>query len=107
MDFKAHAREEAADDMVNVNTQVSSSMELPFGEYTFFILVIGEKNRQPLGFSASCGSSSAESPETRRANAICVCPFHTAIIQEVCQRYGGCLEKAMGAVPDGRHGLKV
>lgn len=53
VDFKAHAREEAAGDMVNVNTQVSSSMELPFGEYTcFFILMIGEKNRQPLGSSA-------------------------------------------------------
>lgn len=36
MDFKAHAGEEAAGDMVNVNTQVSSSMELPFGEYAFF-----------------------------------------------------------------------
>ncbi|KAG7237902.1 hypothetical protein INR49_031695, partial [Caranx melampygus] len=28
--FKTHVEEEAEDDMVNVNTQVSSNMELPF-----------------------------------------------------------------------------
>lgn len=39
VDFKAHAREEAEDDMVNVNTQVSSSMELPCGEYTLYLFL--------------------------------------------------------------------
>lgn len=38
--FKTYAREEGEDDMVNVNSQVSSSMELPFGEYTLLLLSV-------------------------------------------------------------------
>lgn len=34
--FKPRLWEEEEDDMVNVNAQVSSSMELPFGEHVHF-----------------------------------------------------------------------
>lgn len=86
--------------MVNVNTQVSSSMELPFGEYLFLCFY------QPGAFSGSCWLSpslsmvhaaavqlhrSAASQLVHRGNisAICVWLLHTPVIQEVCHRYGG------------------
>lgn len=41
----------------------------------------------PLSFWEVCRTAGAAHI------AICVCLFGTAIIQEVCQRYGGCLRK--------------
>lgn len=86
--------------MVNVNTQVRSSMELPFGEYTLFsVLMSGERKVecgscsqlflpvQRFRLQSSAGSRQIQSGSV---TAICVCLFHTAVIQEVCQRYGGC-----------------
>lgn len=64
--------------MVNVNAQVSSSVEPPFGEYDAGVWMWRARTR-----------SAAVAP----GGAICVWRFRTARIQEVCQRHGGCLRK--------------
>lgn len=83
--------------MVNVNTQVRSSMELPFGEYTLFSASMFSEGKVAAAgffflFGGLCCSRSRQI-QAGNVIAICVCLFHTAVIQEVCQRYGGCLNR--------------
>lgn len=94
--------------MVNVNTQVSSSMELPFGEYTLMFLstCVGGFSEKRSSVAAACfflsflcfraaaawllSSAGSQLILSGNITAICIWLFHTAVIQEVCQRYGGC-----------------
>lgn len=100
--------------MVNVNTQVTSSTERPLGECTIFIgsVAFSLKGRErcqsaavsafsslplALGFSMACAMAvpvhvlaGSQLTRGRRIIAIRVWLFHTAVVQEVCQRYGGC-----------------
>lgn len=98
MDLKTHVREESEDDMVNVNSQVGSSMDQPFGEYTLWVFgTIGGESRAvaaalfPLELSWITSSPFLSACFTRLGSRRCVTDMEV-------------VKKAMGAEPDGDDG---
>lgn len=123
LDFK-HVLEEAEDEMVNVNTQVSSSMEAPFGEYTLFVFIISSRWFQwkkrlsvAAAFSFSlCGLCSGCLPPElgwittdsgwKHHRHLCM-PFSHGCNPGGVSEIWRLLKKAMGAGPDGDDGAEV
>lgn len=116
--FKARVEEEAEDDMVNVNTQVSSNMELPFGEYTLYCFCpvcsvdAGKRDveRGSRSLCLLCLRALLDLSRSTEANIVC---RHLCLAASHGCNPGGVseiwrlLKKALGAGPDGEDGCET